>query len=81
MPRFYFDLFIDKCVVLDPGGMLLAGPAVAMSAADDLANHVFVSRTDLRDRGSWIRVRDHRGFEICRSIVDRKPPVEATSDI
>ena len=70
MPRFFFDLFFDRYVVLDPGGMLLECPASATAAADVLAQHLLVARAELRNSGSCIRVRDDRRREIYRSPVD-----------
>jgi hypothetical protein len=35
MPRFFFDLFLGKYVVLDPGGMMLSDRLRAISAAGD----------------------------------------------
>lgn len=77
MPRFFFDLFLDKYVVLDPGGMVLAGMSGARTAAAELAHHLFVSRHELRDSGSWIRVRDHRGNEMYRLNVGPDSVAEA----
>jgi hypothetical protein len=77
MPRFFFDLFLGKYVVLDPGGMMLSDRFRAMSAAGELADHLFRSRTDLHGSGSWIRVRDHRGKTIGRLDVEREPVAES----
>ncbi|WP_445489267.1 DUF6894 family protein [Rhodopseudomonas sp. RCAM05734] len=77
MPRFFFDLFLGKYVVLDPGGMMLSDRLRAMSAAGELADHLFLSRTDLHGSGSWIRVRDHRGKTIGGLDVDREPVAES----
>ena len=52
MPRFFFDLFFDRYVVLDPGGMLLECPASATAAADVLVQHLLVARAELRNSGS-----------------------------
>ncbi|THD55265.1 MAG: hypothetical protein E8A46_06195 [Bradyrhizobium sp.] len=73
MPRFFFDLFFDHYVVLDPGGMLFEYPASATAAADELARHLLVSRAELRNSGSWIRVRDERKKEVYRSSIDPAP--------
>lgn len=69
MPRFFFDLFFDRYVVLDPGGMLFEIPAKATAAADVMAQHLMTSRGDLRCCGGWIRVRDERRKEVYRSSI------------
>jgi hypothetical protein len=69
MPRFFFDLFFDRYVVLDPGGMLFEIPAKATAAADVMAQHLMTSRADLRCCGGWIRVRDERRKEVYRSSI------------
>jgi hypothetical protein len=69
MPRFFFDLFFDRYVVLDPGGMLFEIPARAAAAADAMAQHLMTSRSDLRRCGGWIRVRDERRREVYRSSI------------
>ena len=69
MPRFFFDLFFDRYVVLDPGGMLFEIPAKATAAADVIAQHLMTSRADLRCCGGWIRVRDERRKEVYRSSI------------
>jgi hypothetical protein len=70
MPRFFFDLFLDRVVVLDPGGMPFEFAAGAVAAADKIARHLLASRPELRRDGSWIRVRDERGKEVYRSTID-----------
>ena len=70
MPRFFFDLFYDRYVVLDPGGMLFEFPASATAAADELARYLRVERSELLDSASWIRVRDDRRREVYRSSID-----------
>jgi hypothetical protein len=70
MPRFFFDLFYDRYVVLDPGGMLFELPAGAAAAADELARYLRVERSELRDSASWIRVRDDRRREVYRSSIE-----------
>lgn len=70
MPRFFFDLFFDRYVVLDPGGMLFEYPTSAAAAADEMARHLRLARSELRNSGSWIRVRDARRKEVCRSAID-----------
>jgi len=70
MPRFFFDLFFDRYVVLDPGGMLLECPNSATAAADALVQHLRVARSELRNSGSCIRVRDERRKEVYRSPID-----------
>ena len=70
MPRFFFDLFLERTVVLDPGGMLFERQGNVAAAADEIARHLFVSRSDLRNSGSWIRVRDERRQEVYRSQID-----------
>ena len=70
MPRFFFDLFFGRYVVLDPGGMLFEYPTSAAAAADEMARHLLMARSELRNSGSWIRVRDERRREVCRSAID-----------
>ncbi|MFL6790571.1 MAG: DUF6894 family protein [Bradyrhizobium sp.] len=70
MSRFFFDLFFDRYVVLDPGGMLFEHPTSATVAADEMARHLLNSRPELRNTDSWIRVRDQRRREVYRSSVD-----------
>jgi hypothetical protein len=70
MPRFFFDLFLEPVVVLDPGGMLFEYVTTVATAADGMARHLFESRTELRGNGSWIRVRDERGREVYRASID-----------
>jgi len=74
MPLFYFDLFYDRYVVLDPGGMAFEYPASATEAADELARDLLTARSELRKSGSWIRVRDERGTELYRSSIDPETP-------
>ncbi|MEO8316873.1 MAG: hypothetical protein ABJA75_02105 [Bradyrhizobium sp.] len=69
MRRFFFDLLVGNAVVLDPGGMVFEYAEAAVSAADEMARHLFVWRDDLRDRNAWIRVRDDRGREVYRAAV------------
>jgi hypothetical protein len=69
MPRFFFDLFFDRYVVLDPGGMLFEVPARATAVADAMAQHLMTSRPDVRRCGGWIRVRNERRKEIHRSSI------------
>ena len=49
MPRFFFDLFFDHYVVLDPGGMVFEYATSANAVADQMARHL-VWRAELRDR-------------------------------
>ena len=77
MPLFYFDLFYDRYVVLDPGGMSFEKPARASEAADELARDLLTARSELRKSGSWIRVRDERGTELYRSSIDPETPAPA----
>jgi len=77
MPRFFFDLFFEQVVVLDPGGLLFECPINATAAADELARRLFVLRADLRRSGGWIRVRDERRAEIHRSTIDADAAGEA----
>jgi hypothetical protein len=69
MPRFFFDLFFEHYVVLDPGGLFFEYPTNATAAADEMARHLLVSRAELRNSGSWIRVRDERRKEVYRSSI------------
>jgi hypothetical protein len=64
----------SRDVVLDPGGMLFECRTGAAAAADELALQLCMSRTELRNGRSWIRVRDERGTEIYRSSIDPDPP-------
>jgi hypothetical protein len=77
MPLFYFDLFYDRYIVLDPGGMSFEYPASASEAADELARDLLTARSELRKSGSWIRVRDERGTELYRSSIDPETPAPA----
>ena len=72
-----FDLFYDRYVVLDPGGMSFEYPASASEAADELARDLLTARSELRKSGSWIRVRDERGTELYRSSIDPETPAPA----
>jgi len=69
MPRFFFDLFFDRYVVLDSCGMVFEAAAGATAAADQIAARLLMLRFDLRQSGGWIRVRDDRRQEICRSSI------------
>ena len=79
MPRFFFDLYYDRYVVLDPGGMLLGRRAGAKLAASEMARHLAKVRPELRNGRSWIRVRDVRRNEVHRVTigVDMQPDVPA----
>jgi hypothetical protein len=70
MPRFFFDLFFDRYVVLDPGGMLLEHKAGAKVAAKEMVRHLAIVRPELRDGRGWIRVRDVKRNEIQRLPID-----------
>jgi hypothetical protein len=70
MPRFFFDLFFDHYVVLDPGGMMFEYATSAAVAADEMAQHLLFSRAELRNSGAWIRVRDERRNEVYRSSIN-----------
>jgi hypothetical protein len=74
MPVFFFDLFYDRYVVLDPGGMSFEYAASASEAADEMARDLLNARSELRKSGSWIRVRDERGSEVYRSSIDPETP-------
>jgi hypothetical protein len=79
MSRFFFDLYYDQYVVLDPGGMLLARRAGAKLAAGEMARHLAMARPELRNGRSWIRVRDSRRNEVHRVTIglDVQPDVAA----
>jgi hypothetical protein len=77
MPRFFFDLFHDRYVVLDPAGMSFEHAAGATEAADELARDLLIARSELRNSGSWIRVRDDGGIELYRASIDPKTPAPA----
>jgi hypothetical protein len=78
MPRFFFDLFHDRYVVLDPGGMSFEHAAGATAAADELARDLLITRSELRNSGSWIRVRDDSGTELHRASIDPTTPAPAS---
>lgn len=69
MRRFFFDLLVGNVVMIDPGGMVFEYMEASITAADQMANHLFVWRDDLRDRDAWIRVRDAGGREVYRAPV------------
>jgi hypothetical protein len=66
MARFHFDLFVDRCVILDPGGMLFEHETGARSAAQQMARRLAIVRPELNNGRSWIRVRDAGRHEIHR---------------
>jgi hypothetical protein len=70
MPRFYFDLFFDRYVVLDPGGMLFQHKTGARAAAEQMAHHLAIIRSELRNGRGWIRVRDDWRNEVHRLPID-----------
>jgi uncharacterized protein DUF6894 len=78
MPRFFFDLFHDRYVVLDPGGMSFEHVGRATAAADELARDLLMTRSELRNSGSWIRVRDDAGTELYRAAIDPAAPAPAS---
>ncbi|MBR0990644.1 hypothetical protein JQ580_07945 [Bradyrhizobium japonicum] len=69
MHRFFFDLLVGNIVKIDPGGMVFESTEATVVVANEMANHLFVWRDDLRDRNAWIRVRDNSGREIYRAPV------------
>ena len=69
MHRFFFDLLVGNIVKIDPGGMVFECTEATFVVANEMANHLFVWRDDLRDRNAWIRVRDKSGREIYRAPV------------
>jgi hypothetical protein len=77
MPRYFFDLFHDRYVVLDPGGMTFEHAAGATAAADELARDLLITRSELRNSGSWVRVRDDGGAELYRASIDPQTPAPA----
>jgi hypothetical protein len=70
MPRFFFDLYYDHYVVLDPDGMLLERKATAKVAAREMACHLATVRPELRNGRGWIRVRDIKRNEVLRLPID-----------
>jgi hypothetical protein len=70
MPRYFFDLFFDRYVVLDPDGMLVDRKAGARGAAREMARHLAAVRPELRDGRGWIRVRDIKRNEVHRLAID-----------
>jgi hypothetical protein len=70
MPRYFFDLFFDRYVVLDPGGMLFDRKAGARGAAREMARHLAAVRPELRNGRGWIRVRDIKRNEVHRLAID-----------
>ncbi|MGJ4946542.1 DUF6894 family protein [Bradyrhizobium sp. HKCCYLS1011] len=73
MPRFYFDLYFDRYVVLDPGGMPFEHNAGAQVAALQMARDLAIIHSELRNGRGWIRVRDERRHEIQRFPIDVDP--------
>ena len=69
MRRFFFDLLVGNVVKIDPGGMVFEHAKATFAVADEMAQHLFVWRDDLRDCDAWIRVRDDGGREIYRAAV------------
>jgi hypothetical protein len=69
MPRFFFDLYYDRYVVLDPGGILFERRAGAKLAAREMARHLAKARPELRNGRGWIRVRDSRRNEVHRVTI------------
>jgi len=69
MPRFFFDLLIDRRVLSDLGGMSFQHSDSAKSVSDKLAHHLALRRSELRDNRNSVRVRDHTGQEIHRSPI------------
>jgi hypothetical protein len=69
MPRFFFDVFFDCYVVLDPEGMAFEQPAGAAAAADEMVRHLSITRVELCAGESWLRVRDERRREVYRSPI------------
>jgi hypothetical protein len=70
MPRFFFDVFLARHIVLDPGGMVFENPTGATATADEMARQLLVSRGAPRVSGGWVSVRDERGLVIYRSSTD-----------
>ena len=70
MPRYFFDLFFDRYVVLDPNGMLFDRKAGARGAAREMARHLVAVRPELRNGRGWIRVRDIKRNEVHRLAID-----------
>ena len=69
MHRFFFDLFFDRYVVLDPGGLLFEHKAGARAAARQMARHLATVRADLLAGRGWIRVRDIGRNEVHRLVI------------
>ena len=69
MRRFFFDLLVGNVVMIDPGGMVFECAETSISAADQMAQQLFVWRDDLRGGDAWIRVRDKGGREVYRAAV------------
>ncbi|SCB16394.1 hypothetical protein GA0061098_1002116 [Bradyrhizobium shewense] len=69
MRRFFFDLLVGNIVKIDPGGMVFECAEATFVVANEMANHLFLWRDDLRDCDAWIRVRDNSGREIYRAPV------------
>lgn len=67
--RYYFDLVRDGTVVRDPGGLVLRDDAHAIDAAEQLAR-TLRERSDLQGRRCAIHVRDERGKEFQRVVVE-----------
>jgi len=73
MPRYYFDLFFDRYVVLDPCGMPFEHKAGAQVAAQQMARDLAIIRVELRNGRGWMRVRDEKRREILRLPIDVDP--------
>jgi hypothetical protein len=78
MPRFYFDLYFDRCVILDPGGILFEHETGARAAAEQMAHHLAIVRPELRSRRSWIRARDAKRNEVCRVLIGADLPADVS---
>lgn len=73
MPRFYFDLFFDRYVVLDPSGMPFEHSSGAQVAAQQMARDLAIIRAELRNGRGWLRVRDENRREVQRLSIDEDP--------
>ena len=78
MPRFHFDLFFGRYVVLDPGGTLLDHETEARVAAERLARHLALVCPELRKGRGWIRVRDAERNELHRLPIDADFPADVS---
>jgi len=79
IPRCFSHVLLGHHGVPDTGGMLFECFANAKTAADGLARHL-VLRAEPQSRGHWVCVREGRGEEVYRSLIDPGPTKSAQAD-